>query len=665
MKKLPLLFLAILLLDSTILTANELPPKQRQTRDSVMCLLKAMPLDSIRFQTAKNLFLQYIHEDWSLDLADLALRDARKLKNRKGEIDSRYNHYLYARYRHDTTQMRQTIAPLRKACYKYKDYDLYFDAWTGLLEVNADNGNYEQNFYEIEKMHREAERLNTPYGHIEAKISEGITNLFMNNTRQAAQYFHQALEYPKLTDKQLFTIHSLLADACMRLEKNAESLNHLDAMKQAMKRLMHEKPAQLNTMYNQQLELEHRYIRTYFNSGNLDSVKFHLLKADKYYHKATYSPHKLVHHELWAFYHYKRKEWDDCLREIDKAITLNQEIGAYNKAVMETTKAKFLHTAGRLDACLDQCERMVSMTDSVNRDLLARQADALHNNYRIEQALLQRNSYHIRMRLIWAGTGLLLALILAGAAVRTYIIRKKLKLTRQQTEIATRTAQEADKLKEAFLKNITDKINAPLTDIVRYARILSGDDKIPQEEMTGYSHAIQQSADQLMELINNILDLSRLEAGMMRFQIETTDVVQMCREAIQIVQHKTGNISPVEFESDTEHLPFSTDRTRFEQMLTSLFVGSSTNHITSIRCKLYTTPCEFSLRIDGSPLSAPSLKNESQNIANEINRLFTEAFHGTYILENSVITIRFPRQTSESSPKEESDNGTKDDSSLI
>ncbi len=101
--------------------------------------------------------------------------------------------------------------------------------------------------------------------------------------------------------------------------------------------------------------------------------------------------------------------------------------------------------------------------------------------------------------------------------LRNLQIRQKVELAQKEKEVAERTAR----LKQQFMANMSHEIRTPMNAIVGMSRLLLSKD--PREDQYKYLHAIEQSADNLLVIINDILDLSKIEAG--KIVIEETDFV--------------------------------------------------------------------------------------------------------------------------------------------
>ena len=146
----------------------------------------------------------------------------------------------------------------------------------------------------------------------------------------------------------------------------------------------------------------------------------------------------------------------------------------------------------------------------------------------------EQYKYHI-----WT-VGTVLVVLLSGLFVSLYFYyhTKKLKDELQESESALREAkdraEESSRLKSAFLANMSHEIRTPLNAIVGFSDVLaSGGTSV--DEQQGYVDIIKTNSDLLLRLINDILDVSRLEADRVTFTIEKCDVVPLCQQVLASV----------------------------------------------------------------------------------------------------------------------------------
>ncbi|MBC7552600.1 MAG: tetratricopeptide repeat protein [Taibaiella sp.] len=110
--------------------------------------------------------------------------------------------------------------------------------------------------------------------------------------------------------------------------------------------------------------------------------------------------------------------------------------------------------------------------------------------------------------------------------LRNMQVRQQIELAQKEKEVAEKTAH----LKHQFMANMSHEIRTPMNAIVGMTRLLLNRD--PKKEQLRYLNAIQLSADNLLIIVNDILDLSKIEAG--KIIIEHTDFT--VREVLQSVQ---------------------------------------------------------------------------------------------------------------------------------
>lgn len=96
---------------------------------------------------------------------------------------------------------------------------------------------------------------------------------------------------------------------------------------------------------------------------------------------------------------------------------------------------------------------------------------------------------------------------------------QRYKTTEEELTIARDKALQADKLKSAFLANMSHEIRTPLNAIVGFSDLLSDTSAFTEEEVAQFIATINKNCSLLLALINDILDLSRIESGTMDFQL--------------------------------------------------------------------------------------------------------------------------------------------------
>ena len=181
----------------------------------------------------------------------------------------------------------------------------------------------------------------------------------------------------------------------------------------------------------------------------------------------------------------------------------------------------------------------------------------------------EQYKYHI-----WT-VGTVLVVLLSGLFVSLYFYyhTKKLKDELEESESALREAkdraEESSRLKSAFLANMSHEIRTPLNAIVGFSDVLASGG-ISVDEQQGYVDIIKTNSDLLLRLINDILDVSRLEADRVTFTIEKCDVVPLCQQVLASVSQARKSENEFIFECDRESVDLRTDTQRLQQVIINL-----------------------------------------------------------------------------------------------
>ncbi|MFS2725619.1 sensor histidine kinase [Bacteroides thetaiotaomicron] len=141
----------------------------------------------------------------------------------------------------------------------------------------------------------------------------------------------------------------------------------------------------------------------------------------------------------------------------------------------------------------------------------------------------------------------------------------QLKKTEQMLIKAKEKAEEADRLKSAFLANMSHEIRTPLNAIVGFSSML--EEAEDQEEKHQYITIIEDNNKLLLQLISDILDLSKIEAGTFDIIPERVNAKQLCNDLFQAMQMKTSPQVELRLKDNLPELTFISDKNRLYQVL--------------------------------------------------------------------------------------------------
>jgi len=149
-------------------------------------------------------------------------------------------------------------------------------------------------------------------------------------------------------------------------------------------------------------------------------------------------------------------------------------------------------------------------------------------------------------------------------------MRDTLEKSRAELESANSKLKELDLMKSEFLNTVSHELRTPLTSIKAFAEILLDNVGEDVETQTEFLEIINKESDRLTRLINNLLDLSRIEAGRMKWESERLDLHEVAESALMALRgsaEKKGLIVESDLE---EELPTAGDKDKLIQVVTNL-----------------------------------------------------------------------------------------------
>ena len=158
--------------------------------------------------------------------------------------------------------------------------------------------------------------------------------------------------------------------------------------------------------------------------------------------------------------------------------------------------------------------------------------------------------------------------------IRINHLKHHLEVSGEELLVAKEKAEESNRLKTAFLANMSHEIRTPLNAIVGFSSVLVSDDSSPAEKAQ-YCDIIQKNSDLLLHLINDILDISRMESGKIKFVWEECDVVELCQTALSTAEYGRKTSALFLFETPVASLVIKTDAQRLKQVLINLLSNAA------------------------------------------------------------------------------------------
>lgn len=252
---------------------------------------------------------------------------------------------------------------------------------------------------------------------------------------------------------------------------------------------------------------------------------------------------------------------DRLQRAINAARSSQAGIGAFNSADFPVLLVHLLGADGRLDpdskaivcgtdgllAAVDEHRRLLERAPGFRaltqaqvqhaRTVLAEFVAAANYNTALRVARSNESTSHA-----WTSIGILtsmgaIAILALGAFIAGSIKRqaRNLEDTNIELDKASALASAANSAKSAFLANMSHEIRTPMTAILGYAELLS-DSSISDLEKAGHIVTIRRNGEHLIGIINDILDISKIEAGKMTLEAIDTPVIQLAEDIVTLMR---------------------------------------------------------------------------------------------------------------------------------
>lgn len=158
--------------------------------------------------------------------------------------------------------------------------------------------------------------------------------------------------------------------------------------------------------------------------------------------------------------------------------------------------------------------------------------------------------------------------LLLQSVAATEKANAELKATHEELTKALHKAEESDRLKSAFLANMSHEIRTPLNAIVGFSGVIA--DMESKDERMEFAGLIHRNSDLLLHLISDILDESKIEAGILEFHFEKVDALNISLHVVTAFQDKCAQGVALSLHPSCTSMPLYTDPNRLMQLLNNL-----------------------------------------------------------------------------------------------
>lgn len=629
------------LIAALTLTSHAFATETNAVKDSLLRILDTRPANESHLDALYSLALLDPMSPSGLQYLDTLTEASIAQDNKKYQCYAAYAHLVYYFNHQDEANTVLWMTKLSPIALELKNYNLYFSGKRAEITMRIIKRKVESSINEAEEMYKLAEKLKYAQGMSSAKLCL-MTAYFMT------------ARYKEGLDAAQDAYHRLPEDASLEVRKDVLqeiSLSCASIKHPSLLRYLHEYDAVLTKLTQEEnnpraytgsrLLLESLYADYYLKADDMNQALAHLKEMDKYFSPTSFIPSRGLYYNVYSRYYRKIKAYDQAMAYADSAYNLLAKVSDNGGLNYGIEQASIMAEAGKTDEAIPLFQHLLAKKDSFYRELSDSQVNELNEMHNIDNLLLEKEQHKALIQTIGLILITIALLVLIPSTIRIYCMRKKLKEEEEEIREMSRIAEEANEVKSHFLANMSYNIRIPLNNVLGFSQLMTADpDSVDASQWKEYSEIIQSNSAELIKLVNDVLDLSRLEAGRTKWQLQEYDILPLCSDVLNMVRMQMGDKIQVDFRTEIESQLLQMDISRITQLILSTLI--------------YESPCEekrdvaFSLTRDAarellvfhivnSPLADPKLQTQSVEVRHSINRLTVAHFGGTYTLEPDAV----------------------------
>ena len=681
--------------------------RRTEAKDSLLRIYLASPADTTRLETLYQIALLDQLSPTFIYYENKLLEEAIAQKNILYQSAAIYAHIIYYYNLLDQKHAEQWLKRLEQLSEEHNYYRHYFRGKKMMIEFYVISQKIELALKQAQDMYDKAQSLGNHDGMREACLC--LMTGYFNTLRykEGITYLNKAFELTS-PDSSLATQIDLLTKAVLAysyLHDNDNMFRYLEELNNAKNRLQEEGTTVLTNGYtNLYLLIDLQYALYYTRLQRPAEAWEYLQKAERHLSTSSFLPYRLIRLAAYAEYYQLTKEYDKALVYLEDAIELVTPISLDNAMIYGLQKADILVKMGFPDDALPIYKQITKARDSLYTVFSTSQIEQIQSLYNMDQLLFQKEQRQATFHRICLVTSIIIIIALLLFNLHMYRSRKRLQQDEKEMRKLAIIAEEANEVKSRFLANMSYNIRIPLNNVVGFSQLLSTDNELDEEERKEYSGIIQTNSGELIQLVNDVLDLSRLEANMMKFQLQDCNVKEWCNELDEeerkeysgIIQTNSGELIQLvndvldlsrleanmmkfqlqdcnvkewcnelgcliqmrsegrillELQVEVGDVRIHTDVNRLTQIVTSMLLyPNDCKETRKVSMFLVNHPDKhiIACRIENSPIADSRFASQKVSVQQKINQLFFEHFKGTYQTENveegeiAVITFTYP-----------------------
>lgn len=607
-------------------------------RDSVMREVEHMPADTSRLSRLMNIAYLYQYPPYNLFFANQLYEEARQQDNLFYENMGAYYIAICYDKKHHVDSLGIWVDKLKELAPRMGRYDFYLEQKAALSRAQASKRMIEKAVYIAKDVLEESKKRKSNNGMVAAYNSLACAYSVSSRADESLVMLHKG--YQNCNRRTKLSLHiDILSRMISRygdLGKGDSLLIYLKEMDTLLNSAISKEPKTINNWRDVMVDCQTKYVRYYMNIKDYPKAAVYIDKA-----KALLTPFVdpvyWLNVQLVELQYYGRiKEYDKGIALIDQVTPIVEKDYVSTFGVMIYFKSLLLRDKGDWEAAIQNMRFLLHKQDSLNAAFSASQLAQIKEIYHIDELLMEKqkiaSTNYARAILILA----VLLVLMVLFYLYTKSVSRKIAQAEKAAAAAAALSNADNQAKERLKLEISHDIRTPLNAVVGFAEILADADSLDEESKAAYNKIIQENATQLLDYVNNILELSRLESGKTKYTCEKCEFVSLFRQVIEQANKNTENCVRAELHTEVEEQIIDTDVSRLLLLLNSLVVSvvDTEFYHTDITIKRIKEKSLLLVQVANTPLGKERFENKTAMIRNEINAHFIHYFGGYYKVES-------------------------------
>ena len=435
-----------------------------------------------------------------------------------------------------------------------------------LYSLRGDIGNA---IDEAREMYEKAETIKYDFGMALSSAAIGDAYFCSNMPEEAIASYKEAIRHPAASPENNYykemTILKLIQTLILK-ERTQEAEKYRKMLSES-KSIHSNQTLQFLTLATD--------VSYYIQKNELPNARNCLLQAEQIYLSDKQPYYHTTYNYMQGRYNAAIGKHTLALQYYDNILTdIRQKMQSIIYLQIAYIKANLLIEMDHKKEAARLYEEISMITDSVIAPSYAHRINNLRASYEENRMKVENKAEFNR---IFLG-GIVIGIIVLGVMIYLviHIVKqnKKIAESKIRMEQSRLNAENAMQSKSLFLSNMSHEIRTPLSALSGFSSLLT-EQALDEETRRQCGDIIQQNSDLLLKLINDVIDLSNLEIGNMKFNFNYCDAIAICNNVIDTVNKVKQTQAELRFNTSLPSLKLYTDDSRLQQLLINLLINAT------------------------------------------------------------------------------------------